>query len=99
MTTRRRNLDLLIAWLDAGRRGDRPAMSALLAPGASWQGIRPEWRAETPEAVVAMWVERAHALDDVERFDASADARGASLHLRAPGLGELDARLQGGVHI
>jgi len=54
MTTRRRNLDVLIAWLDAGRRGDEEALRALLAPGAAWQGIRPEWRAEGPEAVTEL---------------------------------------------
>ena len=99
MTARRRNLDLVIAWLDAGRRGDRGAMLALLAPGATWQGIRPEWRCETPDAVVDMWLERAAALDDVEGFEATGDPRGASLHLRAPALAQLDGRLHGGVHI
>ena len=99
MSHRRRNLDLLIAWLDAGRRGDRGAMLALLAPDAAWQGIRREWRADTPQAVVGMWLERAATLDDAEGFDATADARGASLHLRAPALAALDARLRGGVHI
>jgi len=99
MTTRRRNLDVLIAWLDAGRRGDNGALRALLAPGAAWQGIRPEWRAEGPDAVVAMWLERAAALDDAEGFEATADPRGASLHVRAAALARLDARLRAGVHI
>ena len=99
MTTRRRNLDVLIAWLDAGRRGDKKALRALLAPGAAWQGIRPEWRAERPDAVVAMWLERAAALDDAEGFEATADPRGASLHVRAAALARLDARLHAGVHI
>jgi uncharacterized cupin superfamily protein len=99
MTPRRRNLDVLIAWLDAGRRADREAMLALLAPGAAWQGVRPEWRADTPEAVADMWLERSAALEDVEGFDSSADPRGATLHLRAPSLAELDDRLGRGVHI
>jgi uncharacterized cupin superfamily protein len=99
MTARRRNLDVLIAWLDAGRRADRDGMLALLAPGAAWQGVRPEWRAGTPAAVVDMWLDRAAALDDVAGFDASADPRGATLHLRAPALAELDDRLDRGVHI
>ena len=99
MTARRRNLDVLIAWLDAGRRADREAMLALLAPGAGWLGVRPEWRADTPEAVVDMWLERSAALHDVEGFGSTADARGATLHLRAPALAELDDRLRRGVHI
>jgi uncharacterized cupin superfamily protein len=99
VTTRRRNLDLLTAWLDAGRRADRPAMLAMLAPGAAWQGIRPEWRCDAPDAVVTMWLERSEALEDVEGFDATADPRGASLHLRAPALALIDDRLRRGVHI
>ncbi len=99
MTIRRRNLDVLIAWLDAGRRGELEAMRAMLAPDASWQGVRPEWRADTPDAVVEMWLDRAAALEDVEGFNATADPRGATLHLRAPGLAELDERLRRGVHI
>jgi uncharacterized cupin superfamily protein/ketosteroid isomerase-like protein len=99
VTTRRRNLDILIAWLDAGRRADRAAMLALLAPDAEWQGIRPEWRCDTPDTVVAMWLERSAELDDAEGFDATADPRGASLHLRAPALAQLDDRLRRGVHI
>jgi uncharacterized cupin superfamily protein len=99
MTHRRRNLDVLISWLDAGRRADRDAMLGLLAPGAGWQGVRPEWRAETPEAVVEMWLDRTAAIDDVEGFDASADPRGATLHLRAPSLAQLDDRLARGVHV
>src|SRR4051794_40665076 len=74
-------------------------MLGLLAPGASWQGIRADWRAEGPEAVADMWLERAAALDDVQGFAATAAPRGASLHLRAPALLELDARLRLGVHI
>ena len=99
MTVRRRNLDVLTAWLDAGRRGDRAAMLALLAAGARWQGVRPDWRAESPDEVVAMWVDRSAALDDVEGFDATADPRGATLHLRAPSLADLDPRRRRGVHI
>jgi uncharacterized cupin superfamily protein len=99
VTVRRRNLDLLVAWLDAGRRADRQAMLAMLTPDAVWQGIRPEWRAATPDQVVAMWLERTRALDDVEGFEATADARGATLHLRAPALAQIDARLRRGVHV
>jgi len=99
VTTRRRNLDLLVAWLDAGRRADRRAMLALLAPKAAWQGIRPEWRAPTPEAVVAMWLDRAAAVDDAEGFVATADPRGATLQLCAAAVAELDGRLRHGVHI
>jgi ketosteroid isomerase-like protein len=41
---RRDNIELLIAWLDALRRGDLPALRAGLREDAFWQGLRPEWR-------------------------------------------------------
>jgi len=97
--SRRRNLDTLIAWLDAARRGDREAMLALLAPDATWQGVRPEWRCESPEEIVGMWLERSAALDDVETAELAADERRAALHLRAPSLAGVDPRLRAGVHI
>jgi mannose-6-phosphate isomerase-like protein (cupin superfamily) len=99
VTVRRRNLDLLVAWLDAGRRADRQKMLAMLGPDAGWQGIRPEWRADTPDGVVDMWLERSRALADVEGFDSTADPRGATLKLRASGLAQIDDRLRHGVHI
>jgi uncharacterized cupin superfamily protein len=90
---------VLIAWLDAGRRRDREAMRALLSPDATWQGIRPEWLCATPDEVIAMWLERSDALDDLETVEMIADGRRAALLLRAPSLEELDERLRFGVHI
>ena len=95
---RRRNFDVLIAWLDGGRRRDREAMRALLAPDATWRGIRPEWVCSTADEVVDMWLSRTRA-HDLESVRLSADDRGAALHLRAPSLADLDPRLRAGVHI
>ena len=95
----RRNLEILIAWLDAGRRGDREAMRGLLAPDASWQGVRPEWRCATPDEVIDTWLERMKALEDVDSLELAADDRRAALHVKAPSLGQLDPRLRAGVHI
>jgi uncharacterized cupin superfamily protein len=94
----RTSLDALIAWLDAGRREDRDAMLALLADGATWTGIRPEWVCATPGEIVDMWLERASALDDVEGVELTPGSRPV-LHVRAPSLGGIDRRLRGGVHI
>jgi uncharacterized cupin superfamily protein len=90
MTPRRDRIDLLVAWLDAGRRGDREAMGALLAPGATWQGVRAEWRCDGPEEIVEMWLRRAGELDDLRSAELSADDEHAVLRLRAPSLGPLD---------
>jgi uncharacterized cupin superfamily protein len=90
------SLDVLIAWLDAVRRRDAGALRGMLAPDATWQGVRPEWRCATPDEVVAMWLERAAALDDVESVELRKEG---VLRLRAPSLGALDPRLRSGVDI
>jgi uncharacterized cupin superfamily protein len=96
---RRRNLDVLIAWLDAVRRRDRDAMASMLGPGATWQGIRDEWFCSTPEEVIGTWLLRADELTDVETVEMTAGEGRAALHLRAPSLATVDPRLRYGVHI
>jgi uncharacterized cupin superfamily protein len=96
---RRRNLDALIAWLDAARRADAPALSAMLTPDATWQGIRPEWVCHSPDEVVEMFLERSADLEDAESLELTADETRAALLLRAPSLAAVDERLRGGVHI
>jgi uncharacterized cupin superfamily protein len=95
----RRNLDALIAWLDAGRRGDREAMRALLAPEATWQGVRPQWRCDTPEEIVGEWLRRSAELGDLRSAELAADDEQAVLRLRAPSLASLDPALRAGVDI
>lgn len=97
---RRRNVDLLIAWLDAARRADADALAALLAPDAVWQGLRPEWVCRGRHEVLAMVLERGAALADLEQVELLADENRAVLHLRAPSLRAVDERLHpGGVYI
>jgi uncharacterized cupin superfamily protein len=96
---RRRNLDRLVDWLGAAGRSDRDAMLAMLAPDATWQGIRPEWVCSTPQEVVDMWLRRDAELIDTEGIELRADDRRALLHVRAGSLAQLDPRLRGGVYI
>ena len=88
-------LDAVIAWIDAVRRRDRDALRAMLADDATWEGIHPEWRCPTPEAIVDHWLERAEALEAIDGLTLTADA----IRLRAPDLGNLDRQLLGGVEI
>jgi uncharacterized cupin superfamily protein len=90
MSARREHLERLIAWLDAGRRGDRDAMRALLAPDATWKGVRAEWRCDGPDEIVEMWLRRSAELDDLRGAELAADEEHAVLRLRAPSLGPLD---------
>jgi len=97
---RRRHLDLLIAWIDAVRRADEDALRAMLADDAVWQGVRPEWICRGADEVIAMFLERSAALDDLSEVELLADDQRAVLHLRAPSLRELDERFDpDGVYI
>jgi uncharacterized cupin superfamily protein len=89
------SFDVLIAWLDAARREDRDGMRALLSDGARWQGVRPEWRCDGPEAIIDTWLERSKGVDDLE----SLEIAGSVLHLRAPSITALDPRLRSGLFI
>lgn len=92
-------IEVLIAWLDAGRRRDREAMLALLAPDAIWQGVRPEWRCGAPDEIVATWVDRSQALGSLDTAELAAVGGGATLTLRAGSLADVDPMLRGGVRI
>lgn len=93
------SLGLLIAWLDAGSRRDRDAMLALLAPAATWQGVQPEWRCETPEGIVDLWLERAQALGDDTTISLEGGDGRAVLLLQGRGIEAVDPSLRAGVHI
>jgi hypothetical protein len=53
---KRRNLELIIAWLDALRRRDLNAMRSALDPAVRWQGLRDELSCDGPDEVVAGFV-------------------------------------------
>jgi len=48
--SKRSNIEFMIAWLDALRRGDREAAAAALHPAVVWQGMRPEWGCDEARA-------------------------------------------------
>ncbi len=88
-------IDRLVAWLDAGRRGDREALLALLAPDATGQGVRPEPRCDSPEEVVAMRLDRSARIGEVDAVELA----GATPALRAGSLAAVDPLLRSGVRI
>jgi uncharacterized cupin superfamily protein/ketosteroid isomerase-like protein len=79
---RRRNLDLLIALLDAVRRRDRDGILALLDPGVEWIGIQPQWHCRNPEEVADMLLMREEELGDLGDVELLARDDRAVLHLR-----------------
>jgi hypothetical protein len=50
---KRQNLEVMLAWLDALRRRDTPALRAALAPSIVWHGLRDDLVCHGPDEVVA----------------------------------------------
>jgi hypothetical protein len=49
---KRHNLEVILAWLDALRRRDVPALTAALEPTIVWQGLRDDLSCNGPDEVV-----------------------------------------------
>lgn len=49
---KRHNLEVILAWLDALRRRDVPALTAALEPAIVWQGLRDDLSCNGPDEVV-----------------------------------------------
>jgi hypothetical protein len=64
---KRRNLEVVLAWLDALRRRDEQALRAALEPTIVWRGLRDDLRCDGPDAVVAGFLA---ARDDDFEIDA-----------------------------
>jgi ketosteroid isomerase-like protein len=91
--SRREHIELVIAFLDAIRRGDREAAEAQLDPGIVWTGLAPDQGCSTPTEVVEVWLGRREQPIEVDRLELVADEAGAvfAFHLPDPQPDLIDA--------
>lgn len=86
---KRKNIETLLAWLDALRRGDREAIADALAADIVWQGVGDDLvchgRAEVADVFEAAMSEAF----DVEALELIGAERHAILHARLPGTVEV----------
>jgi ketosteroid isomerase-like protein len=87
MGPRRDNIEFLIGWLDALRRGDLPAMRAGLRDDAVWLGLRPEWRCNSGEEIAETFVARREHYAEIATVELIGAERHAVLHAHG---GDLD---------
>lgn len=79
---KRKNIETLLAWLDALRRGDRETVTGALAADVLWKGVRDDLVCRGP-AEVADGFAAALAEDvDVEALELVGAERHAVLHAR-----------------
>ncbi|MFL5976689.1 MAG: nuclear transport factor 2 family protein [Solirubrobacterales bacterium] len=79
---KRHNIELLIAWLDALRRRDLPALTERLDPQATWQGVRLDLVCHGREEIVQTFVGQRDEGYDVDALELIGAADHAILHAR-----------------
>jgi ketosteroid isomerase-like protein len=82
---RREHIELVIAFLDAIRRGDRDGASALLEQGVVWRGIEREQRCSGPDDAVDGFLSWRDRETDVDRLELVATEAGAVFAFHLPG--------------
>jgi ketosteroid isomerase-like protein len=86
---KRRNLELVLAWLDALRRGDVRALRARLNPDVVWQGLRADLVCHGPDEVVAVFVSARDEGYDVDALELIPAAQHVVLGVRRAELREV----------
>jgi hypothetical protein len=79
---KRHNIELLIAWLDALRRRDLPALTERLDPQTTWQGVLPDLVCHGRDEVVETFVAQRDQHYDVDALELIGAAEHAILHAR-----------------
>jgi ketosteroid isomerase-like protein len=81
---KRKNIETLLAWLDALRRGDREAVSGTLDADIVWQGVRDDLVCYGPAEVADGFAAALAEGFDVEALELIGAERHAILHARLP---------------
>jgi hypothetical protein len=93
---RRDNIEFMVGWLDALRRDDREALSAMLDPGAIWQGLKPAWVCHGGQEVIDTFTGQRDEAYEVDALELIGAERHAILHVRGGGVPEIE--LEDGVY-
>ena len=89
-SSRRRNLEVLVAWLDAMRRHDLEALSDCYAPDVVWRGVVPDAVCRNRQEVLDMLGDQlGEGLPRVDALELVATDSGVVLGVRSPDLTEI----------
>lgn len=92
---KRQNIEVVIGFLDAIRRGDREAAGAFLHPDIFWQGVAPHLACHNDSEVLDIFLRRrGEQAIEIERLDVIGGARGAVFAIHRPEAWEVE-----GIHV
>ncbi len=86
---KRANIEIVLGWLDALRRDDRDAATAVLADTVVWQGLREDIVCSGPQDVVEGFIKGRDEGLDVDSLELIGRPRHVVLGLRVPQLREV----------
>jgi ketosteroid isomerase-like protein len=96
---KRRNLEVILAWLDALRRRDEEALRAALEPTIVWRGLRDDLRCDGPDDVVAGFLAARDESFEIDALELVPAAAHVVLGVRRAGLEEFaGVRLNGEIY-
>jgi hypothetical protein len=86
---KRRNIEVVLGFLDAIRRRDREAAAGFLHPGIVWRGVVPDLACRTPSEVLDIFLGRRDEQIEVDRLELIGAERGAVFAFHRPEIWEV----------
>ena len=87
---KRTNIEFMIGWLDALRRDDVDALTAMHAPDVTWQGLREEWRCDGAETVADTFAGERDARTEIAAIELIGADHHVILHAVGAGMTAVD---------
>lgn len=86
---KRRNVEVVLGFLDAIRRRDRAAAADFLHPGVVWQGVAPDLVCRSAEEVLGIFLQRRDEPIEVDRLELIGTDQGAVFAFHRPEVWEV----------
>jgi hypothetical protein len=88
---KRQNIEVVIGFLDAIRRGDREAAAGFLHPDIFWQGVIPDLACRNSAEVLGIFLRRREdPTIEIDRLEVIGTPRGAVFAFHRPGTWEIE---------
>ena len=87
---KRQNIEVVIGFLDAVRRGDREAAAEFLDPDVFWQGVLPDLACRDSREVLDIFLRRREDPIEIDRLEVIGTPRGAVFAFHRPETWEIE---------
>jgi len=95
---KRQNMEFLLGWLDALRRGDDDAVLDAIEPSAVWQAVDPEFSCHSATEIRDTFIAARNVPVEIDSLEMIGAPRHVILHVRWPEVLESDADFLDGIY-